>query len=112
MRTITTCGHPSNRTTFSYDGSARTGITLYFASGDFVIEANVIDTVLRHFRSQTVMGGFSMTDPTPGGVGEFLAQQSGNLTPRHASFLCAVLQEEGLVTCTLRGLAVVITFNS
>lgn len=53
-----------------------------------------------------------MTDPTPGGVGEFLQQMGNGLTPRHASFLCAVLEHEGYASCSLDGNAVVIEFNA
>lgn len=111
MPTIQTCGHESKRTTFTYHGNIQQGIVLEFNSGDFEINANVIDRVINHFYGQTVMGGFSMTDPTEGGVGEFLAQQGESLTPRHASFLCAVLQHEEYAVCTLQGNAVVVTFN-
>jgi len=112
MPTIETCGHESKRTTFSYRGDIENGITLEFDSGEFEIDATTIQNVLNHFRGRQVFGGFSMTEPTPGGVGEFLSSLGNSLTPRHASFLCAVLRHEGYVDCALNGNAVVVTFNA
>lgn len=107
---LTTCGSASKRKEFSYEGSVDKGVVLKFETGDFAISAQIISIVLEQFRGKTVRGGFSMTDPTPGGVGEFLQQQGNGLTPRHASFLCAILQHEGLVECSLDGNAVVVSF--
>ena len=112
MPTIETCGPEGVRTTFPYRGNATDGITIEFDNGDFAIGAEVIQNVRDHFRGQRVRGGFSMTDPTPGGVGEYLAGLGGALTPRHASFLCAVLRHEGFLTCNLDGNAVVVAFNA
>ena len=112
MPRIESCGHESKRTEFSYQGNVRDGIVLEFESGNFEINSEILNAVLLRFRGQTVRGGFSMTDPTSGGVGEFLAAQDTNLTPRHASFVCAVLQNENYAQCSLDGNAVVITFNA
>lgn len=112
MPTIKTCGPEAKRTEFTYHGSAQDGITLEFESGDFEISAQAIATTMEHFRGQTVRGGFSMTAPPLGGVGDFLQRQGEWLTPRHASFLCAALQHEGLVNCSLDGNAVVVTFKA
>lgn len=112
MPTIETCGPEYVRTSFSYRGSVQQGITIEFKTGDFTINAEIIQNVLNHFRGQRVRGGFSMTDPIPGGVGEYLAGLSNSLTPRHASFLCAVLRHEVLVNCELDGNAVVVAFNA
>ena len=112
MPTIETCGPEHVRTSFTYHGSAQHGITIEFETGDFPINAEIIQNVLDHFRGQRARGGFSMTNPTPGGVGEYLANLGNPLTPRHASFLCAVLHHEGLVEYSLDGNAVVVTFNA
>ena len=112
MPTIETCGPEHVRTTFTYRGSAQHGITVEFETGDFSINAEIIQNVLDHFRGQWVRGGFSMTDPTPDGVGEYLASLGNSLTPRHASFLCAVLRHEGLIDCGLDGNAVMVAFNT
>ena len=111
MPTIETCGNEAKRTVFTYRGNAQEGVILEFESGDFEIPAQTIAATMQNFRGQTVRGGFSMTTPMPGGVGEFLQRQGGGLTPRHASFLCAVLNHEGLANCTLDGNAVVVAFN-
>lgn len=112
MPTIETCGPLSKRTNFTYRGSTQTGIVIEFNSGEFKIESRTISSVIEHFRGKTVLGGFSMTAPPEGSVGEFLQQQGHGLTPRHASFLCSVLQYEGLANCTLNGNAVVIEFKA
>lgn len=108
--TIETCEHESIRSTFTYDGDVESGVKIDFNNGIFTISAKTIQTILEHFRGQSVLGGFSMTDPTPGGVGEYLVSLGNSLTPRHASFLCAILQNEGYATCTLKGKAVVVQF--
>ena len=112
MPTIETCGHASKRTEFSYLGNVRDGIVLEFESGNFEISSEILNAVLLQFRGQAVRGGFSMTDPSSGGVGEFLAAQNRRLTPRHASFICAVFQNENYAQCLLDGNAVVVTFNA
>ncbi|MEQ1622080.1 MAG: hypothetical protein ABL919_11780 [Methylococcales bacterium] len=112
MPTIETCGSEHVRTTFTYRGSAQEGITIEFESGDFTINAEIIQNVREHFQNQRVPGGFSMDNPTPGGVGEYLAGLGNALTPRHGSFLCAVLRHEGLVSCELAGNAIMVTFNA
>lgn len=111
MPTIETCGPEHLKTSFTYRGSAQHGIIIEFETGDFQINAEIIQSVLKHFRGQQVRGGFSMTNPTLGGVGEYLASLGDSLTPRHASFLCAVLRHEGLIESGLDGNAVVVTFK-
>lgn len=112
MPTIETCGRENVRTNFTYRGNAQQGITIEFETGDFTIDAEIIQNVINHFRGQRVRGGFSMTDPTPGGIGEHLVSLGNSLTPRHASFLCAVLRHEGVVNCYFDGNAVIVAFNA
>ena len=81
------------------------------------ITANFLEALINEFRGRTVPGGFSMTNPTPEGVGEWVANNSTNLngqalTPRHASFICGILVHENLVSCTLQGNAVMMEFNA
>lgn len=111
MPTIHTCGNASKRTTFTYRGNLEDGVIIEFKSGDFLIPPQIIQQVISNFRGQSIMGGFSMTNPKPGGLGEFLSSLGHNLTPRHASFLCAVLQHLGYVQCSLEGNAVIVQFN-
>jgi hypothetical protein len=74
--------------------------------------AEIIQAVLNYFRGQRVRGGFTMTNPTSGGVGEYLVSLGNALTRRHASFLCAALRHEGLVKCELDGNAIVVVLNT
>ena len=53
-----------------------------------------------------------MTNAPATGVGAFLAHNSPALTPRHASFLCAVLHHEGRARCELDGNTVWVNFNT
>lgn len=110
MPTLNTCGPVGKRVEFTYKGNTKDGITLLFDSVEFEINSKLISDLLDNFRGKTVYGGFSMDKPTPGGVGEFLQEQGNGLSPRHASFLCSVLQNEGLVSCSLDGNAVVVRF--
>ncbi|QXZ12099.1 hypothetical protein KVQ82_18665 [Pseudomonas sp. AO-1] len=110
MPTIMTCGHASRRTEFSYRGNARTGITLEFESGEVTISSAVINAITLNFHGQRVRGGFDMTNAPPHSVGSFLESNWPALTPRHASFLCAVLDHEGVARCHLVGNAVWVDF--
>jgi hypothetical protein len=112
MPTIETCGPEGKRTSFTYHRESSGGITVEFDSSNFEIPASVIDDLLTHFKGQRVPGGFSMTDPTPGGVGEFLQRQGFGLTPRHGSFLCAALHHERQVECSLDGNAIMVQFDA
>lgn len=112
MPTIETCGHEAKRTTFSYQGCVRNGVIIEFESGNFEVDSNAMSNILNHFKGKTVLGGFSMTTPTPGGVGEFISSLGGGLTSRHGSFLCAIMQNEGYVKCGLDGNSVVVSFNA
>jgi hypothetical protein len=114
VSTILTLGTLSRRTQFSYTGSARTGVTLNF-SGKPYISAEFFRAILSAFRGKDIRGGFSMTKPTSGGLGEWVRDNSArmnavSLTPRHASFIAAILVHEGLITSELRGNAVHLHF--
>ena len=52
-----------------------------------------IETV---FRGKTIPGGFSMTEPIPGGFGEWIRDHTP-YTPRHGSHIAAVLKEMGVI---------------
>lgn len=109
ITTITTCGQPSKRTTFSYSGSIENGITLHFVNA-FSVSSENLQVILKHFNGKIAPLGASMTDPIPGGVGEFVKSLGSGLTPRHASFICAILQHENYATCSLNGNRVMVTF--
>ena len=116
MPRIFTCGGLNKRTQFEYHGSVSDGIELIFSSGSAEVTADFLQALITKFRGRTVVGGFSMTNPTPGGVGEWVADNShdlngSGLTPRHASFICGVLAHENYAESSLHGNVVIMKFN-
>jgi hypothetical protein len=90
MPTIRTLGHSSMRTTFRYTGSVRDGVVL--EPKGTKISAEFFQAILNNFKGQTIPGGFSNINPTPGGLGVWVEQNSRNMNPtklsyRHASFI-------------------------
>lgn len=115
MPTIFTCGGPAKRTQFTYEGDFENGITIQFASGDTTITHGFLNAAIDYFRGREVKGGFSMTNPTPGGFGQWVATNSRALnatplTPRHGSIIAAILQEMGYLQSRLDGKAVILKF--
>jgi hypothetical protein len=114
MPTIRTLGHLSKRTTFTYTGSVREGVVLEF-TGSHKISSEFFLALLNNFDGQTIPGGFSNVNPYPGGLGAWVVHNSRNISPpklssRHASFIAAILANEGYITSTLRGNAVILHF--
>ena len=114
MKTIWTLGHPSKRTQFSYTGSIASKVTLN-QSGAPKIEAALFQAALNEFRGKSVRGGFKENDPPKGGFGEWVQNNSKELTgraltPRHASFIAAILCSEAQVNSRLQGVAVWLDF--
>ena len=114
MPRIWTLGGPNRRTQFEYSGSVATGATLHY-TGSPRVSSEFFRAILHHFNGRTVPGGFSMTDPTPGGLGEWVQAHSAelngcSLSPRHASFIAAILVSERLITSHLEGNAVILRF--
>jgi hypothetical protein len=114
MPTISTLGPPGKRTQFTYSGEVQTGVILHF-SGNPRVSAEFFAAILDEFRGQTIPGGFSMTNPTQGGLGEWVQNNSHrlntvSLSQRHASFIAAILVNEGYITSSLRGNAVYLHF--
>src|SRR5467141_4177666 len=104
-KTLTTLGR--NPKEFSYSGSVRTGVVLCQSSHPR-IDAAFFDAALSHFAGQPVPGGFRQDDPPPGGFGEWvqnasLTLNSRKLTPRHGSFMAAILCDEARVKPSLDG---------
>ena len=100
---------------FAYSGSVSTGATLLFTGRPY-ISPEFFRAILHQFNGKTIPGGFSMTDPTPGGLGQWVAENSGrlngvNLTPRHCSFIAAILVHEGLIVHSSKGNAVFLDFR-
>ena len=115
MPTIFTCGGPAKRTQFTYEGDFDNGVTIQFASGDTRITHGLLKAAIDYFRGREVKGGFSMTNPTPGGFGQWVetnsrALNATPLTPRHGSFIAAILREMGYLQCHLDGNAVILEF--
>ena len=110
---VTTLGHPSKRTEFEYEGSVSQGVTILF-TGKPKISSEFFKEILQNFKGKTVRGGFSMTSPTSGGFGEWIQDNSQRfgrkLTPRHGSFIAAILVNEGYIRSSLDGNAVVLHF--
>lgn len=114
MPKIWTLGSANRRTQFTYAGSVSTSVTLMF-TGKPYISSEFFRTVLARFKGSIVAGGFNMTDPTPGGLGQWVEKNSKrinslSLSPRHASFIAAILVHEGLITSSLKGNAVYLHF--
>jgi len=114
MPRIWTLGPPKKRTQFTYSGGTKTGATLLFKQPT-PISARFFQAILTEFSGKTIPGGFSMTEPTPGGLGEWVQYNSPELnpvclTPRHASFIAAILVHEGRARSNLKGNAVELRF--
>jgi hypothetical protein len=114
MPTIWTLGNANIRTQFTYSGSVTTGVTLLF-TGKPYIAPEFFNAILTQFKASTVTGGFSMTKPTPGGLGQWVEKNSKRingirLSPRHASFIAAILVHEELITSNLKRNAVCLNF--
>lgn len=60
------------------------------------ITRELIQKMQAAFENRLVPGGFSMTDPTLGGFGDWV-QENTPFTPRHASHIAAVLKEMGII---------------
>jgi len=114
MLTIFTLGSTHRRRRFTYSGSVSTGVKLHFTGAPY-ISPDFFKAMLIHFAGRTVAGGFNMTDPTPGGFGQWVEENSKrlngtSLTPRHASFIAAILAHENQITSSLKGNAIYLQF--
>lgn len=113
MPIIQTIGSKRRRTWFRYEGDVNQGTTIMH-SGEPLISYELYMAALKHFSGQTIRGGFSMTDPTPGGLGEWIKQNSSrygrSLSSRHGSFIAAILVHEGYIQSSLRGNAIILHF--
>lgn len=117
LPTTVTCGGPARRTQFDYEGDFDNGIIIRFASGETPISHSFLRAAVDHFRGREVKGGFSMTEPAPGGFGQWVESQSvalntTRLTPRHGSFIAAILRDMGYLECRLDGNAVILQFRA
>lgn len=117
MPRIKTCGGPQRATEFSYEGSVRTGVVITFDKAPSVtLTAAFFQAIITEFRGRSIRGGFKMDDPPPDGFGTWVQDNSAwlnnqSLTPRHASFIAAILRHEEYLNCRLEGNAVILVFN-
>lgn len=114
MPTIWTLGSPAKRAQFSYEGNVEEGVIINF-SGNPRVTADFFKAIINEFQGRRIPGGFSMTDPTRGGLGIWVQENSAKLngiklSPRHASFIAAILEHEGKIKSSLEGNAVILHF--
>lgn len=114
MKRIQTLSHAGKRAWFEYTGDCHNGVVLQHKS-PMPVSGALFSAALDHFRGRTVLGGFNMTDPPPDGFGAWVAAHSKaltgrGLTPRHASFIAAILVHETYVRHSLRGASVILHF--
>lgn len=115
MPRTTTCGSSERATEFEYDGTVTQGVTLHFDTGDFEITSEFFTAIQAQFAGRRIAGGFKMDDPPLTGFGAWVQDNSRTLnsrllTPRHASFIAAVLRDAGWLNCSLDGQAVYLDF--
>lgn len=80
------------------------------------IMPELFDAVRREFSGRTIPLATGRTNPTPGGLGEWLARNSKTvnrrtLTSGQASFVAAIMLHEGLARAHLKGTAVHLKFD-
>jgi hypothetical protein len=112
-----TCGSLKRATEFEYDGSVTQGVTIHFKTGHIEVTSSFLAAIRAEFAGRRVAGGFNMDDPPPQGFGAWVqnnsaALNSKRLTPRHASFIAAILRDADLLQCQLVGQAVYLQFGS
>lgn len=113
MKETTTAAGQGN---FNYTGSSSKGIELLFKTTTIKIPAQLIRSVLNNFKSKTIIGGFSMTEPPKDGLGYYIreyakSELNRSLSPRYASHLSAILRDEGLLKISKDGRNTVLIFN-
>ena len=114
MPRLQTLGSPGKRTWFSYSHVVG-GVVLDEQRGRPRIDARFLDRARHHFSGQTVLGGFKEDGPPVGSFGAWVEADSRNynsrnLTPRHGSFMAAILCSESGVRNWLNGRSVVLSF--
>jgi len=117
MPRIRTCGGPQRATEFSYEGSIQRGFVIFFDTANISLASEFLQAIITKFRGRSIRGGFKMDDPPPDGFGKWVQDTSKqlngqSLTPRHASFIAAILRHEGFLNYRLDGNAVILDFIS
>jgi hypothetical protein len=85
----------SGQTKFKYTLDGNGGFFIEY-TGRQHISKTFIQQIQKQFKGKTVPGGFNMTDPMPGGFGEWI-QNNSYWTPRHGSHIAAVLRDLGII---------------
>jgi len=116
MPQATTLGSPGKAVTFSYTGSVLDGVVIEYDYANVSVDRDFLRRILATFRGRKILGGFSETDPTPDGFGEWVRdnsnQNSEPLTPRHASRIAAILVAERYAEPDRDGNAVILKFSA
>jgi hypothetical protein len=92
MPTISTL---SGQTDFEYTKDDKGGFFIEY-TGRPHISQEFIKKIQNEFKNKTVPGGFNMTNPIPGGFGEWI-QINSHFTPRHGCHIAAVLKNLGSI---------------
>jgi hypothetical protein len=116
MPQATTLGSPGKAVTFNYTGSVLDGVVIEYDYAKVSVNRDFFRRILATFRGRRILGGFSKTDPTPDGLGEWVRdnsrQNSELLTPQHASRIAAILVAERYAESDRDGNAVVLRFSA
>ena len=99
----------SGRKTFEYTLDGQGGFFIEY-KGRPHITRDMISKIERKFRLKTIPGGFSMTEPPPGGFGEWVRDNTP-YTPRHGSHIAAVLKEMGIIKDTYGKRPIILRFR-
>lgn len=107
-----TLGKGKKAKKFTYTGSAVEGVDIVMGQGAKAkFPPALFNELLSHFSGrQNVIGGFNMTDPPADGVGKWVSHKYRQLTPRHASFIAAILVNEGYCSHYYNRTAVMLRF--
>ncbi len=85
------------------------GYSVVWGKTKFLIYHTTIDDILNDyfvsFEAWYPLGA-SMTNPTPGGLGEYIGENIKNLTPRHASAIARIMENEEFLEHKKEGSAI------
>ena len=116
MPQATTLGSAGKAVTFSYSGNVLDGVVIKYDYANVFVDREFLQRVLTTFRGRKILGGFSETNPTPDGFGEWARNNSNHnsqpLTPRHASRIAAILVAERYAESDRDGNTVIMKFTA
>lgn len=112
-RSLTTLGRGNKANTFVYHGSVIEGVDVIMGQGTKVnFPYQLFSDLLTNFNNRyDVFGGFNMTNPKIGGIGEWISINYPKYSARHGSFIAALLVNEGYCTHSYRGNSIVFDFR-